>query len=53
MTKTFKDFTGSSASITTHKDGTATLKIYCAGKRSSKKYSSYKSAYAAWYRFCN
>ena len=53
MTKHFKDFTGASASITVHKDGTATLKIFCAGKRTTKKYNSYKSAYAAWYRFTN
>lgn len=53
MTKYFNDFGIASASITTHKDGTATLKIYCAGKRTTKKYKSYKSAYAAWYRFCN
>lgn len=53
MVKHFKDFTGASASITTHKDGTATLRFFCAGHRTTKKYNSYKSAYAAWYRFCN
>ena len=48
----YKDFSsGATASIEVHKNGTATLRIFCGYKRTSKKYSSKKSAYNAWYRF--
>lgn len=54
MTKYYKDFnSGATASITEHKDGTATLTTSIGGKRKSKKYASAKSAYNAWYRMCN
>ena len=47
----YKDY-GVTASITEHKDGTATLKTSCGGKRMMKKYVSKKSALAAWKRMC-
>ena len=47
MTTYYKDFCGATASITVHKDGTATLKTCCGGKRNSKKYASKKAAQAA------
>ena len=49
--KYFKDFCGVTAKITTHNDGTATLKVSTSKK--AKKYKSYQSAYNAWYRLCN
>lgn len=48
----YKDFCGATASITEHKDGTATLKTNCGGIKASKKYSNKKSALAAWRRMC-
>lgn len=51
MTTYYKDY-GVTASITEHKDGTATLKTSCGGKRTSKKYANKKSAYSAWRRMC-
>lgn len=48
----YKDFSGATASITEHRDSTATLKTNCGGKKTSKKYASKKSAYAAWRRMC-
>ena len=53
MTQYYKDFCGATASITEHKDGTATLKTCIGGKRTSKKYANKKSAYSAWRRMCN
>ena len=54
MTRYYRDAnTGATASITTHRDGTATLRTFIAGKRKQKKYSNAKSAYNAWYRMCN
>lgn len=54
MTKYYKDYSsGATASITEHKDGTATLKTCVGGKRKIKKYANVKSAYNAWYRMCN
>lgn len=52
MTTYYKDY-GVTASIKEHKDGTATLKTACGGKRTSKKYASKKSAYSAWRRMCS
>lgn len=53
MTTYYKDFCGATASITEHRDGTATLKT-CAGlTKTKKKYASKKAAYAAWRRMCN
>lgn len=51
MTTYYKDY-GVTASITEHKDGTATLKTSCGGKKTVKKYASKKSAYSAWRRMC-
>lgn len=48
----YQDFCGATASITEHKDGTATLRTCCGGKRTSKKYKNKKSALAAWRRMC-
>lgn len=54
MRTAYKDYYGSTASITDHRDGTATLKIVYSGKIiRNKKYASRKSAYNAWWRFCN
>ena len=49
----YKDFCGATASITEHRDGTATLVVCAGGKRTTKKYKNVKSAKSAWYRFCN
>lgn len=49
----YKDFYGSTASITEHRDGTATLKICSGMKKINKKYKNKKSALSAWYRYCN
>ena len=51
MKEYYKSY-GVTASITEHKDGTATLKTSCAGKRTSKTYASKKAAQAAWRRMC-
>lgn len=47
MKKYFKDMYGASASIQTHRDGTATLAVYCGGKRSRKTYGSERGARSA------
>lgn len=57
MTKNKKWFSrdpssGASASVTELYDGSAILKTWIAGKRSSKKYKNVKSAKNAWYRMC-
>lgn len=50
MTTYYKDY-GARASITEHKDGTATLRVSVNGKRvRCKEYASKKSAYSAWRR---
>lgn len=50
--KYFKDFcSGVTAKITTHNDGTATLKVSYWKK--AKKYKNEKSAMSTWYRLCN
>ena len=51
MTTYYKDY-GVTASITEHRDGTATLKTSCGGKSKTKKYKNKNSAYAAWRRMC-
>lgn len=51
MTTYYKDY-GVTASITEHRDGTATLKTSCGGTKKTKKYKNKKSAYAAWRRMC-
>lgn len=51
--KYFKDFCGATASITKHKDGSATLRVVAGNIRTTKKYKSYDSAYQAWWRRCN
>ena len=52
MTTYYKNY-GVTASITEHKDGTATLTTSVnGGKRKIKKYASKKSALAAWRRLC-
>ena len=53
MTTYYRDY-GVTASITDHRDGTATLKIaVIGGKRTTKKYKNRKSAYSAWRRYCS
>ena len=49
--KYYKDFTGVTASIKEHLDGTATLKI--STEKKSKTYKNFKSAYSAWSKYCN
>ena len=49
----YKDFCGATASITEHKDGTATLKTSAGLTKTKKKYKNKKSALAAWRRMCN
>ena len=53
MKTTFKDY-GCTATITNHRDGTATLKIkaYTGKVVHNKVHASYKAAVAAWRRFC-
>lgn len=53
MKTTFRDY-GTTASITNHRDGTATLKIKLpTGKVvHNKVHASHKAAVAAWRRFC-
>ena len=53
MTKYYKDFCGATASIKEHRDGTATLTVCICGKKTRKTYKNFKSAYGAWYRYCN
>lgn len=53
MTTYYKDFCGATASITEHRDGTATLKTAICGTRTTKKYKNKKSAYSAWRRMCS
>jgi hypothetical protein len=48
----YKDFCGATASITEHKDGTATLRTNCGGKKTVKAYISKKAALSAWRRLC-
>ncbi len=52
MTTYYKDFCGATASITEHRDGTATLRTSAGATKKSKKYKSKKSALAAWRRMC-
>lgn len=52
MTTYYKDFCGATASITEHKDGTATLKVCAGGKRKTSKHKNKKAALAAWRRAC-
>lgn len=49
----YKDFCGATASITEHRDGTATLKMCVASKKSTKKYKNKKSALSVWRRYCS
>lgn len=48
-----KDFCGATASITEHRDGTATLAWHEMGKRVTKKYTNAKNALRAWKRMCD
>ena len=40
----YRDFYGASASIEEHRNGSATLRTYCAGQRTKKTYSSFRGA---------
>lgn len=53
MSKTYYKDYGVTASITEHRDGTATLKTACGSARTSKKYATKKLALAAWKRMCS
>lgn len=48
----FKDFTGVTASIETHRDGTATLRVSAGGKIYLSHHKNAKAARSAWYRWC-
>ena len=52
MKEYFKSY-GVTASITTHKDGTATLKRVCGTKKTKKTYKTRAGAYSAWRRMCD
>ena len=45
------DFGLASASIEIHRDGTATLRVSCAGKRHTSKHKNERAAYQAWRRW--
>ena len=53
MVKYYKDFCGAAAIITTHRDGTATLRIAAGNKKKTSRHKSEKAALAAWRRACN
>lgn len=54
MVRYYRDLnSGATASITIHRDGTATLSVSVGGKRERRKYKNFKSAYATWYRWTN
>lgn len=42
--KYFKDIYGATASIRIHRDGTATLTVFCGGKRHRKTYNTERGA---------
>ena len=44
MKRYFKSIYGASASIQTHRDGTATLVVFCGGKRYRKTYNTERGA---------
>jgi len=50
MTKFYKDFYGCTASITEHKDGTATLVMVAGMTRTTKKYNTIRGAKMAMSR---
>lgn len=45
--KYFKSFYGATASIRIHRDGTATLTVFCGGKRYRKTYNTERGARVA------
>ena len=47
----YKSIYGATASITTHKSGTATLVTFAGCTRKSKKYKNFRSAYSALCRW--
>lgn len=54
MKKYYRDECGlASASITVHRDGTATLSVSCAGERHKSKHKNERAAYQAWRRWNN
>lgn len=53
MKKYYKDFCGATASIETHRDGSATLRWSAGGKRYKSEHANEKAALAAWRRKCN
>ncbi|MBR5094477.1 MAG: hypothetical protein IK095_05230 [Oscillospiraceae bacterium] len=52
MTKHYRDFCGATASITTRRDGTATLRVAAGGKKHTSSHANERAAYAAWRRWC-
>ena len=53
MKEHMRDFCGATATITEHRDGTATLTVYAGGKRYRTKHKNHASAKRAWYRRCS
>ncbi|MBR5094475.1 MAG: hypothetical protein IK095_05220 [Oscillospiraceae bacterium] len=51
MTKHYRDYVVT-ASITTHRDGTATLRVATPTRRYKSDHASERAAYAAWRRWC-
>lgn len=49
--KYLKDFYGTTAKLTVHNDGTATLKL--SYEKKLRHYKNEKSAMSAWYRWTN
>ena len=49
--KYLKDFYGTTAKLTVHNDGTATLKV--SYEKKLRHYKNEKSAMSAWYRWSN
>lgn len=52
MSKIFLKDYSVTASITEHRDGSATLRTSCGKIKTCKKYKSKKNALAAWRRMC-
>ena len=44
MKRYFRSIYGATASIQTHRDGTATLTVFCGGKRHRKTYNTERGA---------
>ena len=52
MKQFYKDFTGVTATVETHRDGTATLRVCAGGKIYRSQHKNAKAARSAWRRWC-